>query len=167
VRKRIRMDIDQLLDGDKTIRMELPPTPEFSIEGAAELDVTLSRRGENVYVEGKVTFVQRLECSRCSERISRRRTEPVEAIYTPYAPSETELDLAEADVDVLYYQGNTIDLEQPVRDAIVLSVPMRFLCSPECKGLCPVCGANLNRGKCACSQRPTDPRWKDLERLLF
>ncbi len=167
MKKGIQFNIEQLLDGDRTIRCELPATPELSIEGNVQLEATLSRQGANVFVEGKVTFVQGLECSRCATPISVQRTEEVKAIYLPHAPSDDDLELSESDLDILYYEGDIDDLEQPVRDAVVLSVPLRPLCDPECKGLCPGCGANLNDEKCACTLRPVDPRWKALEELLF
>jgi uncharacterized protein len=166
VRRGIQLKIEQLLDGEKTIRTEVPPAAEFSIEGNAQLEVTLNRRGTHVFVQGKVTFVQRLECSRCSKMISSRRTEDVRAIYLPYAPTNDDLELSESDIEVLYYKNDVVDLEQPVRDAIVLSVPMRPLCHPDCRGLCPSCGANLNDGGCTCAAEPVDPRWKTLEKLL-
>jgi uncharacterized protein len=141
--------------------------PEFAIEGDTELEVTLSRRGNDVFAEGRVTFVQELECSRCSKAMSSRRTEDVKAIYLPYAPLDGDLELSESDIDVLYYQGDIVDLEQPVRDSIVLSIPMRPLCNTNCRGLCPACGANLNEEKCECTLKAIDPRWKALEELFF
>ena len=58
------------------------------------------------------------------------------------------------------------DILPRVREAVILELPMRFLCSEDCKGLCPLCGANLNRGPCACGDREQDPRWEPLKKLL-
>ena len=58
------------------------------------------------------------------------------------------------------------DILPHVREAVILELPMRYLCSEECKGLCARCGANLNRGRCACGESEDDERWAPLKKLL-
>lgn len=59
-----------------------------------------------------------------------------------------------------------IDIEPEVRDALVLSLPDKPLCQEECKGLCPMCGANKNEMPCSCVQPVNDPRLSKLKELL-
>jgi len=63
------------------------------------------------------------------------------------------------------YEGDAVDLDELVREQILLALPSRRLCREECKGLCPTCGADLNAGRCACEQREVDPRWSALADL--
>jgi uncharacterized protein len=60
-----------------------------------------------------------------------------------------------------------LDLEPMVHDAVVLELPQAPLCSPECKGLCPACGADRNRETCNCEEVPVDHRWAALGALVF
>jgi len=61
--------------------------------------------------------------------------------------------------------GDHIDLEPMAREAVVLGLPLAPLCRPDCKGLCPSCGADLNQGPCGCPPAAADPRWAALDAL--
>ncbi|MDF2674142.1 MAG: hypothetical protein K0R09_2410, partial [Clostridiales bacterium] len=63
-------------------------------------------------------------------------------------------------------EENSIDLKDMVMDNIILSMPIKFLCSPECRGLCPVCGKNLNKYQCNCNKNNVDPRLAVLKDLF-
>ena len=56
------------------------------------------------------------------------------------------------DPDLYAFEGSKADLTDAVRDALLLELPYRFLCSEDCKGLCPTCGVNLNLGACTCQE---------------
>lgn len=64
-------------------------------------------------------------------------------------------------------EGDELDLEPMLRDAVVLELPQAPLCRPECRGLCPTCGEDLNAQSCGCEEAPTDPRWAALGTLRF
>ncbi len=160
------VNVNQFLDGDRRFCLSFPPVPGHSVEGQVSADVTLSRRDRDIFVKGVVKFTHRLQCARCLREILRPREEKIQILYTPSRLLDTELELTEADVNTLFYEGDLIDLEQPIRDAIVLSMPMKLLCKPDCKGLCPRCGKNLNEEECGCEGEVVDPRWKALEKLL-
>ncbi len=61
-------------------------------------------------------------------------------------------------------QGD-LDVQERVLEEIILSIPLRILCDPDCKGLCPVCGVNLNETTCECERDPVDPRLAALQKL--
>jgi uncharacterized protein len=63
------------------------------------------------------------------------------------------------------YHGKVIDLAPILREQILLSLPAYPVCRESCKGLCPVCGQNLNERECGCDRRVPDPRWAGLEKL--
>jgi uncharacterized protein len=62
--------------------------------------------------------------------------------------------------------GEALDLSELVRQALILAVPPRSLCRPDCRGLCPQCGVDRNREECSCAERQTDPRLEALRGLL-
>jgi uncharacterized protein len=80
----------------------------------------------------------------------------------------------EADVEETFHTSgeaplitmDTIDLGPVVHEAVVLAEPMRVLCAPDCRGLCPQCGKDLNEGPCGCTDDDQDPRLAPLAKLL-
>jgi uncharacterized protein len=69
--------------------------------------------------------------------------------------------------DPIYFiDEGWLDLRKPLREQILLAMPMHLLCRPDCKGLCPNCGQNLNEGPCQCSTENIDPRLAVLKKLL-
>lgn len=69
------------------------------------------------------------------------------------------------DPDAFPLEGEQLDLEPMVREVLVLDAPLTPLCRPDCAGLCPQCGTDLNTGSCACTAAPADPRWSALDQL--
>ncbi|MDT7897951.1 MAG: hypothetical protein OXFUSZZB_002530 [Candidatus Fervidibacter sp.] len=123
--------------------------------------------GRYVLVTGKVTGIVTLECSRCLTHFTEALEAPFEAqcdIRTFHLLAEG-LPVAEGEEITAIFDANSADLWELARQAIVLHLPMRPLCRPDCKGLCPYCGANLNETPCDC-QPPADPRWAALETLM-
>src|SRR5262249_56846189 len=93
--------------------------------------------------------------------------EPFELTYQPRAAAQSaaEREIADADFSAAFYDNEEIDLEQLIRERFEMSLPMKPLCVDDCRGLCPVCGANLNRGTCACKTDWEDPRLAVLKKL--
>jgi uncharacterized protein len=63
------------------------------------------------------------------------------------------------------FDGEAIDVDEIVREQILLSVPDRALCDENCRGICLMCGTNLNAGSCECKSSEVDPRWAALKNL--
>jgi len=128
------------------------------------------RRDEDlIRVEGKVVSSAVLECSRCLEpfgyditgefSIVVRRLKKGEVIPHDYE------DVEEEDRDnlmFLLHDEDSIDITGFVHDALLLSIPIKPLCDEHCKGLCIVCGNNLNKRECNCNTESNDPRWNAL-----
>jgi uncharacterized protein len=62
-------------------------------------------------------------------------------------------------------QNGKLDLDEELREVLILEMPMRFLCSEDCPGLCPKCGKPKRDGSCNCSEKEIDPRWAKLAKL--
>lgn len=72
----------------------------------------------------------------------------------------------EQDEELYHFTGDEIDLWPSIYDELILKWPSQVLCKPDCKGLCPKCGANLNETTCTCEKTNIDPRLAVLEQLL-
>lgn len=86
----------------------------------------------------------RAHCSRCLEEVLTPVEAEIDAVYSRVPDPE--------DPDLYGFEGYALDLTDAVKDALVLELPMRFICRPDCKGLCPVCGANRNKVACTCQE---------------
>lgn len=113
-----------------------------------------------VVARGKVAGTLVQECRRCLERVDTEFEEELTMVF---------VDDADEDEDGGAYAlepvGETLDLSSAVREEIVLAVNPFVVCKPECRGLCPQCGQNLNEGSCDCTQEESDPRWAALREL--
>ena len=99
-------------------------------------------------------------CDRCTREFDREIEIPV------HAGLETDPDSQEADdLWTFVVEGDEVDLDEIIRTAFVLEMDSKMLCSPDCKGLCFRCGADLNLGQCQCKPEP-DPRFAALQQLL-
>jgi len=125
-------------------------------DGAAvDLDVTLEAVEGGIVVAGTVRAPWVGECRRCLGPVSGALEARVDEIFVR-EPEEGET------YPIL---GDHIDLEPMTREALVLALPLVPLCRPDCAGLCPRCGADLNAGPCGCPPPGGDPRWAALDVL--
>lgn len=120
-------------------------------------EVALASYAGGIQVTGTVVAPWEGECRRCGGTVTGRVAAEVRERYVP-----TE-HIAE-DEDAYPLDGNELDLEPLARDAVLLELPLAPLCSEECLGLCPRCGANRNVTVCQCSPE-IDPRWSALDSL--
>ena len=103
-------------------------------------------------------------CARCLEDVSGSFSFDVErTVVTP----KMAQDLSEDRIDELVVvEDGFLSLDELLTECLELSLPFRFLCSEDCKGLCQRCGKNLNEGPCGCEEKEIDPRLEPLRRLL-
>jgi uncharacterized protein len=139
--------------------LELIRVPEGS---DVELDLTLTSVSEGVYVSGTIRGSLTGECGRCLDDISESFEVPIAELYA-YADSTTE-ETTDSD-EVGRMQGDLLDLEPAVRDAVVLTLPTTPVCRPDCPGLCADCGARLADLPADHSHEAADPRWAALRNL--
>ncbi len=142
------------------------PTP-FKPLSASHLTGRLRRVGEQVVVEAACKLDLQAPCSSCLEKFDMEV--PVKFMVTLQpAPAKarqlpSELELGLEDLDEIFYHDGVLDLRDVLREQIILSLPMFPKCSDNCQGLCPTCGANLNREQCSCQEGIVDPRWLALK----
>jgi uncharacterized protein len=76
-----------------------------------------------------------------------------------------EVELSAEDMGIVYFQGEKINLKDAIQEQVVMEFPLRPLCKPDCKGLCPRCGADMNEDPCDCDQRPPPGKFAALKNL--
>src|SRR5260370_5187440 len=116
---------------------------------------------------GHVKTTLGLGCSRCLDPFTLPVDQTFDLRYQPHAlnTGEGEREIEEDDLTTAFYENDEIDLGQLMHEQFVLSLPMKPLCGDACKGLCPVCGTNLNKGTCDCKPVWEDPRLAVLKKL--
>ena len=102
-------------------------------------------------------------CDRCLDQATLEISGEIEEYYLFEAPEDQE---AYEDGFELIGEDRLIDLAGPINDAVVMDVPYVVLCQPDCRGLCPTCGANLNRDQCDCAER-AEQDWVDSDENPF
>ena len=125
-------------------------------------------KGEEVRVRGAITTEVELLCDRCAAPSVGPLEVEFDARFIPQTKAAGETDNVELlpeDLGVAAYEGDAVDLDDLVREQILLALPSRNLCREDCKGLCQKCGANLNGEDCSCEQGEVDPRWAALADL--
>ncbi|GAB3971922.1 YceD family protein [Plantactinospora veratri] len=132
-------------------------------EGAdLSLDLRLESVSEGVLVSGTVTGPIKGECGRCLRPITDSLVVTIQELYA-YAHSTTDETTDEDEVGRM--QGDLIDLEPALRDAVVLALPTNPVCREDCPGLCPECGVQWDELPAEHSHQQVDPRWAGLSQL--
>ena len=120
---------------------------------------------EDIRLVGRFSIEVEMRCARCLEPVEESVAEDFDLLYRPLGVDATsdEAAISLADTEIGYYQGEGLLLEDVLKEQILLALPIKQVCSRECKGLCPHCGGNLNVQSCDCVQTLSDPRWAALE----
>jgi uncharacterized protein len=131
-------------------------------EGVAEL---LPDTGGEVHIKGRIRVEIGTECDRCLGRASFQIDTPIDLYYRPLDASadEDEKAIDEGEAEMGFYEMPGLQLEDIVREQVLLALPMQRVCSETCKGICPVCGSNRNETNCDCRLKTGDDRWKALK----
>ena len=146
---------------------QFPRDEAYTVAAPVALGFDIYKDKDQFRLAGRVTTTLELPCGRCLEPF----LSPVEAEfdlrYQPHSHNtgEGEREVEEDDLTTAFYDNDQIDLGQLMTEQFVLSVPMKPLCEDGCKGLCPTCGTNWNRGTCDCRNTWEDPRLAALKDL--
>jgi uncharacterized protein len=128
--------------------------------------------GDIVELEGNIATTVRLDCGRCLQSFEM----PIESEFAltycqgepdpeNNGPNLEELELTAEDMGLIHYQGEEINLENEIQEQVVLAFPLKTLCRPNCRGLCPKCGSDLNAAKCDCDRSPSGGKFDALKDL--
>jgi DUF177 domain-containing protein len=122
---------------------------------------------KDIRLRGRLSTGLELPCARCVEPVKEDVNREFELLYRPLGADagRDELSVTVAEAEIGYYQGEGILLEDVLREQVLLAIPLKVTCRPDCKGLCPQCGKNLNQEQCSCSTELEDPRWAALKEV--
>jgi uncharacterized protein len=140
---------------------------EFRVSEPISLAFDIFKDKQQFRLVGTVKTILELPCSRCLEPYTLPVDQRFDLRYQPHAlnTGEGEREIEEDDLTTAFYENDEIDLGQLMREQFYLALPMKPLCGDDCKGLCPVCGTNLNRATCDCNRSWDDPRLGALKEL--
>jgi uncharacterized protein len=143
---------------------ELEQVSPLQAQGSAEL---LPHTGSEMRVQGRYTVEVAAECDRCLGR-ARFPDAGFDLFYKPVSviarEEEVEIDAGEAEIG--FYEDGGIELEDILREQVLLALPMQRVCSEACKGICPVCGRNRNETECDCRVAEHADHWGALRNLI-
>jgi uncharacterized protein len=165
----LREQLDDMVSGDRA---------GYRARGAAHVDARLEKLERRVRIAARANAELTVACGRCLAPVSMDVPVDFELTLVPagehgqesqgdqegdrgpkggsFAPDQAEEDT---------YTGKVIDLDPIVREQILLALPAYPVCKESCRGLCTVCGANLNERECGCDRHVPDPRWAGLKDL--
>ena len=130
-----------------------------------EIEIELDKRSNReVYLKGVVKTDVKLQCSRCTEEYDYNIRADF-ALYYMQTSENYDAEITDEEIATFAFSGYELDITDRIRETLILEVPIRGLCKEDCKGLCPICGANLNYEKCDCHNEKIDPRWGALAKL--
>jgi uncharacterized protein len=132
--------------------------------GQAEL---LAHSGGELRIQGSYTVELTAECDRCLGRARFPLDARFDLFYRPMSDiaREEEVAIDEGEAEIGFYEGAGLELEDILREQILLALPIQKVCSAACKGICPVCGKNRNEAPCECKIENADDRWGALRKL--
>lgn len=121
--------------------------------------LVLTRTSQGIWVDGTLNGMTATECARCLESFALPLKIKLQELF--YYPASNAPSLS----DYVVTDDGVMNLTHPLREQLVLNVPIRPLCKPDCRGLCSECGENLNLGDCGCDKETIDPRLESLRQL--
>ncbi|GFR36523.1 YceD family protein [Thermobrachium celere] len=160
----MKIDVQDLLSGKSSLieideKIELSTFDfnknEYKFDGPIHIKGNITKIEDGVIFVGTINAQVITVCSRCLEEVKQNMTISFEEEFT-----KSHEDLG--------YQimETSIDITKLIEDNLLLNLPLKTLCSESCKGLCPVCGTNLNKSTCNCETQTIDPRLEKLKNFF-
>lgn len=142
-------------------------TEGFQLKGLVRACGEVEKHARWFVVQGRIDGDSQVDCSRCLEPVDRRLSIPfnIRLLQVDDVGGSIEKGIEKDDLDSSLLDGDQIDLNEILREQILLEVPEQVLCKEDCLGLCPQCGANRNLIDCKCEDEDIDPRWAALKNL--
>jgi uncharacterized protein len=134
------------------------PLPMYLFLKPLPVQINLFSEGQTVEMKGEVNGDFQTLCSRCGESARSNVKVPISVILKP-KKNNGDVD----DLGYILYSGEVLDCADIIEELLILDIPYAVYCSPECKGLCPDCGINLNTSICSCHEKALEAQEEDLD----
>jgi uncharacterized protein len=165
----VRLIISEIPEEGLDQELDLPVKLNNSLTAdIAHVVLKIFRLKKMVLIEGTINIDISLKCSRCCGDFVlplQNITFSDELNPAQEMSQEDEQELTNEEMDLSYYANDEIDLQELIKEQVMLSVPMKPVCSENCKGMCAACGKDLNAGLCECKEDVHDPRLAPLQQL--
>jgi uncharacterized protein len=173
----MRIPVEQIEAAPKTLvyqedvselnqRLEAGPH-DLHVGQPLAVDLTYYRAGLDVVFEGTLAGAGEATCARCAETFTLPLGTRFRVILSPRSVMEQEnRELSCDDLGFGFYDGDAIEVTALVHEHVLLALPIRLLCTEDCRGLCAQCGTNLNLATCGCATTATPPRLAVLRDLV-
>ena len=134
---------------------------EFGLPAPLRVQGRLLNRGNGEFL-AEISWQAQVEqlCGRCGQSFTRPASGQLQVRFSQTVSADTA-----GEDDIWLIEQDTARVLAPVLNEIWLQAPMQPLCRPDCRGLCPRCGVNLNQQSCSCAEEHLDPRWEKLKNL--
>ena len=142
---------------------------DLRVISAADVSGRVRSRAGEVELAGRLTTTLETTCARCLKPVAIPFSADFDERFATSVSwgGEEQHELASDDLNLAVFDGAGIDLDQLVREQLLLAKPAQVLCREDCQGLCPVCGADRNTAACKCEAQQVDSRWEKLKDLRF
>lgn len=171
----MRIDLEKLEESGgrfveryETGQLELEES-DVQLVSPVEIRGRVRRKGAEAELTGELHLRAAIACARCLKPVEL----PVDVSFRERFVTavlwreEEQHELQSEDLNLSVIDGETIDLDELVKEEILLALPDHVLCKEDCQGLCPVCGIDRNTAACECESKPIDSRWEKLKDLRF
>jgi uncharacterized protein len=162
-----RINISNLSEGIHEHVFEAEPSKislDERFKSMVKVWVRLDKSLHQILLQAKIWVEGTFICDRCLDDFIWQMDQKYSMIYLQGDRSTVDVE-KEEEIHVLSADTNYIDLDEDVRQYILLAIPQKLLCHEDCMGICPICGVNKNSEKCICDTQVTDSRWDALKRL--
>jgi len=162
-----RINISKLSEGIHEYRFEAEPSKIGLDErfcGTIKIAAKIDKSVRQIFLQAEIQAEGSFFCDRCLDNFHQKMNTEYSMVFVQGARSTMDLK-REDEIQVLSADKNYIDLDDDVRQYLLLTVPQKLLCKEECQGFCPTCGVNKNIASCTCGAKEADPRWDTLKKL--
>ena len=154
----MELKLHEIDEGSSALDLEARPemlgieAKDVELLGPVRIHLTLDRRGDEIWIRGKLHGIARQQCSRCLADFTQNLELEFDVFCAklPSARTMSPKALDEEDGGVHFHDGHVLSIDSEIREAVLLGLPMRPLCREDCAGLCPRCGEDRNLGACRC-----------------
>ena len=162
-----RINISKLSEGIHEYHFETKPSNiglDERFSDIINIDAKLDKSVRQILLQVEIQTEGSFFCDRCLENFHQELKTAYSMIYIQGARSTVNLNKGE-EIQILDTDMNHIDLDDDVRQYILLTIPQKLLCKEDCQGFCTTCGVNKNIESCTCGAKETDSRWDELKKL--
>lgn len=151
--------------------LHLPQDDDISFIGPIRFDLEIRKESDLVVAAGRLFFNVALTCSRCLAVFEETIEDRFELRFSRRIPEDVhpsgadEIELTAEQIGLVFYKEDVIDLKEPLQEQVILALPFKPLCDPNCRGLCPHCGIDRNKQRCQCDDQKASTPFAVLKDL--